>query len=148
MLQDILTAKKALFATGAHTELRGQKNRNRRVVLLNGDVRGNVRSDVSGVSARVYRGGVYGFSSMAEYTEDAAETVLKAATENAAFMDQHAGAGKPELPRMPCRSVIIGAPDHVEVSIGAMLPELGNDIIGGRYPGGRMALSRYGRDDH
>ena len=98
MLQDILTAKKALFATGAHTELRGQKNRNRRVVLLNGDVMGNVRSDVSGVSARVYRGGVYGFSSMAEYTAEAAETVLKAATENADFMDRHAGAGKPALP--------------------------------------------------
>ena len=98
MLQDILTAKKALFATGAHTELRGQKSRNRRVVLLNGDILGNVRSDVSGVSARVYRNGVYGFSSMAEYTADAAETVLKAATENASFMDKHAGAGKPELP--------------------------------------------------
>ena len=97
MLQDILTPKKVLFATGAHTELRGQNNRTRRAVLLNGDVMGNVRSDVSGVSARVYRNGVYGFSSMAEYTADAAETVLKAATENAAFMDRHAGAGKPAL---------------------------------------------------
>lgn len=100
MLQDILTAKKTLFAPGAHTELRGQKSRNRRVVLLNGDILGNVRSDVSGVSARVYRGGVYGFSSMAEYTAEAAETVLKAATENAAFMDRHAGAGKPALPAL------------------------------------------------
>ena len=98
MLQDFLTDRKALFASGAHTELRGQKNRNRRAILLNGDVIGNVRSDVSGVSARVYKGGVYGFSSMAEYSADAAETVLKAATENAAFMDMHAGAGKPELP--------------------------------------------------
>lgn len=98
MLQDILTKKKALFDTGVHTELRGQKNRNRRVVLLNGDIMGNVRSDVSGVSARVYRNGVCGFSSMAEYTAEAAEKVLKAATENAAFMDRHAGAGKPALP--------------------------------------------------
>ena len=98
MLQDILTKQKALFDTGVHTELRGQKNRNRRVVLLNGDIMGNVRSDVSGVSARVYRNGVCGFSSMAEYTAEAAEKVLKAATENAAFMDRHAGAGKPALP--------------------------------------------------
>ena len=103
MLQDILTDKKALFATGAHTELRGQNNRNRRVILLNGDVMGNVRSDVSGISARVYKGGVYGFSSMAEYSATAAETVLKAATENASFMDLHAGAGKPALPAMPAR---------------------------------------------
>ena len=101
MLQDILTARKVLFTAGAHTELRGQNNRNRRAVLLNGDVIGNVRSDVSGVSARVYKNGVYGFSSMAEYTAEAAETVLKAATENAAFMDRHAGAGKPALPALP-----------------------------------------------
>ena len=103
MLQDILTARKALFATGAHTELRGQNSRKRGVVLLNGDVIGNTRSDVSGISARVYKGGVYGFSSMAEYSAEAAETVLKAATENAAFMDRHAGAGKPPLPVMPLK---------------------------------------------
>ena len=76
MLQDILTARKALFADGAHTELRGQNSRNRRTVLLNGDVVGNVRSDVSGISARVYKGGVYGFSSMADYTPEAAAKVL------------------------------------------------------------------------
>ena len=103
MLQDILSARKALFVSGAHTELRGQNNRNRRAVLLNGDVTGNVRSDVSGVSARVYKGGVYGFSSMAEYSAAAAETVLNAATENAAFMDQHAGIGKPALPPLPAK---------------------------------------------
>ena len=103
MLQDILTSRKNLFTSGAHTELRGQKSRNRIAVLLNGDVVGNTRSDVSGVSARVYRGGVYGFSSMAEYSADAVETVLKAATENAAFMDRHAAAGKPGLPPMPIK---------------------------------------------
>ena len=105
MLQDILSDKKALFATGAHTELRGQKSRNRRAVLLNGDVVGNTRSDVSGVSARVYEGGVYGFSSMAEYSAEAAETVLRAATENAVFMDKHAGAGKPALPPLPANQL-------------------------------------------
>lgn len=108
MLQDVLTARKDLFAEGAHTELRGQNSRNRRIVLLNGDVIGNVRSDVSGVSARVYKGGVYGFSSMAEYSAAAAETVLKAATENAAFMDLHAGAGKPALPAMKGKTLLIG----------------------------------------
>ena len=98
MLQDLLMEQKALFAPGVHTELRGQNNRNRRVILVSGDVMANVRSDVSGISARVYRNGVWGFSSMAEYTKDAATTVLKAATENAEFMDRHAGNGKPAFP--------------------------------------------------
>ncbi len=98
MLQDLLMEQKALFAPGVHTELRGQNNRNRRVILVSGDVMANVRSDVSGVSARVYRNGVWGFSSMAEYTKEAAATVLKAATENAEFMDRHAGNGKPVFP--------------------------------------------------
>ena len=112
MLQDILTPRKTLFATGAHTELRGQKSRSRGAVLLNGDVVGNTRSDVSGISARVYRGGVYGFSSMAEYSAEAAETVLKAATENAAFMDRHAPAGKPDLPPMTLKKYPAQADIH------------------------------------
>jgi len=98
MLQDLLKEQKAFFKPGVHTELRGQNNRNRRVILVSGDVMANVRSDVSGISARVYRNGVWGFSSMAEYTKDAATTVLKAATENAEFMDRHAGNGKPAFP--------------------------------------------------
>ena len=91
MLHDLLTPCKSLFAAGVHTELRGQNNRTRRVILLSGDVMSNIRSDVSGVSARVYENGVWGFSSMAEYSREAAEKVLKAATENAAFMGGHAG---------------------------------------------------------
>ena len=135
MLQDILTDKKALFADGAHTELRGQNNRNRRAVLLNGDLMGNVRSDVSGVSARVYRGGVYGFSSMAEFTGEAAEKVLKAATENAAFMDRHAGIGKPSLPamllkRMPDQEDIRDAEQKAYIDFARAV----DDYISRKYP--------------
>ena len=107
MMHDLLKKPAERFAPGVHTELRGQNNRTRRAVLLSGDVLGNVRSDVSGVSARVYRNGVWGFSSMAEYSEEAAEKVLKAATENAAFMDSHAGNGKPALPPLPGGKPII-----------------------------------------
>ena len=98
MLTDILTAQKALFPPDAHTELRGQLNRTRRVVLLSGNLVQNSRSDVSGVSARVYKNGLYGFSSMAEYSPKAARSVLIAAAENAAFMDSHVRKGKPPLP--------------------------------------------------
>lgn len=62
----------------------------------------------SGTSARVYENGVYGFSSIAECSGDAAETVLKAATENAGFMDRHVGRGKEPLPVIPCSQISRG----------------------------------------
>ena len=58
----------------------------------------NSRSDISGVSARVWKNGTCGFSSMAEYSPEAARKVLAAAKENAAFMDTHVPAGKKPLP--------------------------------------------------
>lgn len=98
MLQDFISEKKALFADAVHTELRAQENRSRRVTLLDGNLVANARSESAGVSARVYRNGVYGFSSMAECSGQAAEAVLKAATENAVFMDRHINKGKGMLP--------------------------------------------------
>ena len=50
MLNDVLSAGKAFFDPGAHTELRGQLNRSRRTSLLSGNVVTNARSDISGVS--------------------------------------------------------------------------------------------------
>lgn len=105
MLEDHISNKKALFSSGVHTELRQQKSRSRRVSLIQGNLTGNARMESSGTSARVYRNGVYGFSSMAECSGDAAETVLKAATENARFMDTHAGRGKGPLPVIPCGGI-------------------------------------------
>ena len=105
MLEDHISNKKALFSSGVHTELRQQKSRSRRVSLIQGNLTGNARMESSGTSARVYENGVYGFSSMAECSGDAAETVLKAATENARFMDTHAGRGKGPLPVIPCGGI-------------------------------------------
>ncbi|MBQ6160069.1 MAG: TldD/PmbA family protein [Oscillospiraceae bacterium] len=109
MLQDLISAKKALFEPGAHTELRMQRNRKRNVMLLAGDIVENNRSDIAGVSARVYRGGRYGFSSMAECSAEAAERVLRAAAENAAFMNAHAPGRKPALPSLPAGRVVCEA---------------------------------------
>ena len=44
MLEDIIEGKKALFATDVHTELRAQKNRYRRVALVQGNLTTNSRS--------------------------------------------------------------------------------------------------------
>lgn len=98
MLEDFISGKKPLFTTGVHTELRAQENRQRRVALVQGNLTANARLETAGVCARVYKNGVYGFSSMAEGTGAAAETVLKAATENALFMDKHIQKGKAIFP--------------------------------------------------
>ncbi len=93
----------------AHTEVRVQKNRSCRVTLLGGNLTANAKSETSGVSARVYKNGVYGFSSMAECSEEAVAAVLKAADENAHFMDRRAGKGKGALPPIGGGSVPLTA---------------------------------------
>lgn len=100
MLNDIITDKKVLFANGVNTELRAQKNLTRNVTLLNGNLVGNVRNETAGVSCRVYQNGVYGFSSTAELSDEAVKAVIKAASENASFMANHAGKGKGILPNL------------------------------------------------
>ena len=105
MLEDHISNKKSLFSAGVHTELREQKSRSRSVSLVQGNLTGNARMEKSGTSARVYQNGVYGFSSIAECSGEAAETVLRAATENALFMDRHVGKGKAPLPVIPCGGI-------------------------------------------
>ena len=68
MLNDILRPQTALFEGGFQTVLRGHENRNRRVVLLMGNLTANSRSEARGVSARVGKDGLYGFASAAEYS--------------------------------------------------------------------------------
>ncbi len=101
MIKDLLSDKKHLFSDGVNTELRAQTNLNRRVTMLNGNLTGNVRNENTGVSARVYANGVYGFSSTAEYSDEAVRAVLKAASDNAAFMAAHAGKNNGMLPMLP-----------------------------------------------
>ena len=100
MLNDILASKKELFASDAQTVLRGHENRSRRVRLLKGNLVGNARASSAGISARVCKNGVYGFASAGEYSEEAAETVLRKATENAAFLASHGGRNVPPSPGM------------------------------------------------
>ena len=91
MLQDIIGTKKGLFADGVQTVLRGHENRQRRVVLLKGNLVQNARSEASGINARVNNRGTFGFASIAEYSPEAAEKVIKAATENALALGRHSG---------------------------------------------------------
>ena len=70
MLSDTLFEYKRYFIDGAESELRAQHNSSRRVSFLDGQMIGNARQDYKGVSARVRRGGLYGFSSKGNYTQE------------------------------------------------------------------------------
>ena len=77
MLKDYLSS----FAPQlhGHVELRAQISTSHAVAMLNGDLQSNARAQQGGVSARVYRNGVYGFASAVEYDEESVRRVLKAA---------------------------------------------------------------------
>ena len=98
MLQDIIGSRTSLFADGVQTVLRGQENRTRRVVLLKGNLVQNARSEASGINARVNNHGTFGFASIAEYSPEAAEKVIRAATENALSLGRHSGRSVPLPP--------------------------------------------------
>ena len=144
MLQEILGGR-TCFAPGVHTELRAQLNRVRGVNLQDGSMVGNIRRDTSGVSARVYRNGVYGFSSMAELDPDAVRAVVQAATDNAAFMDRHIQKGKPPLPSLgmgtgpawkepedPAQKTFVEAAREVDAYVAAKYPGLSSRMVSAR----------------
>ena len=105
MLQDVIGSKASMFSDGVQTVLRGHENRNRRVVLLKGAMVGNSRSEARGTSARVNMNGTFGFASIAEYSPEAAERVIRAATENARFLSKHSGRNVP-MPAAPAREIV------------------------------------------
>ena len=71
-----------------YTELRVQEIRNSSINLTNGDVTGNTSSQKSGVSARVFKDGNWGFSSNPEINTNSILGVVKASTENVQFMNK------------------------------------------------------------
>ena len=110
MLQDIITPQGKYFASGVQSVLRGHENRSRRVVLLKGSLVQNVRAESRGISARVTKRGRYGFSSVASYSEKDAERVLRAATENALFLDERGAFPRERYPALPSAQVPVNRP--------------------------------------
>ncbi len=82
-----------------YTELRLQRNVNSRIALLNGDVVTNSRSVDGGISARVFKDGVWGFASRPETDSEAVNGIIEEATRNAAFLARHGGQAAARLPR-------------------------------------------------
>lgn len=114
MLQDFLSASKSEFRN--HTELRAQVNSTQRVTLLAGNMASNAQSTTGGVSARVYRGGLWGFAGRAEYSPESVKSVVSAATENALFMDNQVKKGEPPLPSLGSSKVSLKTPVFEPVS--------------------------------
>ncbi len=82
----------------AYTELRFQENRTVQIAFVRGNNTVNARTATSGVSARVYAGGSWGFASNPEHTQEAVKLVIGAANENASFLDSRERKGKGPLP--------------------------------------------------
>ena len=87
MLKDIQSYS-SLFPK-EYTELRVLENRSTGVAILNGDVVGNSRSATSGVSARVFKDGNWGFSSNPNINENAIESVIRSSSDNVHFFGIH-----------------------------------------------------------
>ena len=133
MLEDRLSAHKARMK--GYTELRVQENTSKSVVFIGGNMVRNQSAVSCGVSARVYRNGVYGFASAAETDDDSIARVLAAASDNAAFFDGRLRKGKPPLPATGHMPMTMPRPAHdiaanVRIDFARQLDE----YIGRKYP--------------
>ena len=135
MLQDIIGSQTKLFADGVQTVLRGHENRMRQVVILKGNLVTNSRSESAGINARVNDRGTFGFASIGEYSAEAAEKVIRAATENALFLGKHSGRNTP-LPvstgkgTVPLNREICDTEQKELIDLCRKL----DDYIAGKYP--------------
>ena len=103
--------------------------------MLKGNLAGNARTDTKGVSARVYRNGVYGFASAADMNDAAVKAVLDNATSNAAFLDKHAGQARGALPTI-ARGTLPTQPDMADLPQKVYIDYLKalDDYIQQKYP--------------
>ena len=87
-----------------YTELRAQENRTLSVAIVNGDVMGNSRSTGSGVSARTFSKGIWGFASNPIIDDESIRKVIRAATRNSQFLAGKENRAGYILPSSPGRS--------------------------------------------
>lgn len=133
MLNDLI--KKYVDSIQDYTEVRSQINTNNRISIISGNLVGNSRVTSGGVCARVYKNGVYGFSSMGEYSDKSIKSVINAARDNAIFLDRRVNKGKPPLMDTP-RAFYQEKNDFIDVPQKVLLDyarEL-DDYIVNKYP--------------
>lgn len=108
MLKDQLSAYKDIFAE--HTDLRVQEMLKCRVRLQDGQLVQNDFSNSSGVSVRVYKNGVFGFSSAPDRLEANVRSVLEEAERNARILDACAKRTPAALPPIANGSYTLAYP--------------------------------------
>ena len=147
MIRETLSSYRDCF-TG-YTELRAQENTMQTIQILSGSVTANQLVRTGGVSARVQRGGAWGFSSNPSFSPDAVQSVLKAAAENAAFLgkscpDAQALPSDPGVGRHDMRSA---ATQPTSQELLELLRSL-DDYMARKYPDLLSRWVRLSRFDH
>ena len=133
MLSDIL--KKHIDGISDYTELRSQVNSSCKVRISSGNLVANSRVTSGGVSARVYKNGVYGFASMGEYSDESIKKVLCAARDNALFLDRSVNKGKPSLMETD-KAFYLETKDYIDVPQKVLIDYARqlDDYIVNKYP--------------
>ncbi|NLM37013.1 MAG: TldD/PmbA family protein [Firmicutes bacterium] len=129
-----LSSFKSLFTD--YTELRCQENNSLVISFFKGNNTTNTRLSTSGVSARVYKDGVWGFASSPEANADGVKFVVTAATDNAAFLAAKERQSAPPLPRgavVVHHDPPLTTPPPSPEQLVAFLQEI-DRYIAGKYP--------------
>ncbi len=111
MLQNYISEFKS--GLKACTELRAQMNSSQMVNLLKGNLTANQSNNHRGVSARIFRNGVYGFASASEYNRESVRTVLDTALKNADFLHAKAKREPILLPEVSRGSFPLNMQEHI-----------------------------------
>lgn len=104
-----------LSSVDEYTELRAQRTTSVSISLVKGNLVSNARSTASGVSARVYQRGAWGFASRSEVTDEALTWVKEAACRNAKVLARATGASEERFPPVAVQAAV----DHTQ---GVPLP--------------------------
>ena len=81
-----------------YTELRVQQNTGAQVTAVNGDILNNTQSAHSGVSARAFKNGVWGFASSPAIDDTTITASVQRASSNVRFLAAKTGTGLQTLP--------------------------------------------------
>jgi TldD protein len=81
-----------------YTELRLQENRELGIAMVKGNIVRNAKAAISGVSARIYQNGFWGFSSNPDFSDEKIKQTIKSARDNAVFLNSKEKINKGKLP--------------------------------------------------